>query len=438
MASIKYGKSLEELGQLIAKRPAKNEYKEVEVIANFLEVTKFQYPKVKSYTVDVITDRRAKASKKDSTAAILELLKDTKFGPAAYDGQLLYSVADLIHGSNARKFDVTVEPQDGAGRAKRLTVIIKFSYNYTLKEMSNYMKRNTKQTWDASIQNIFTILNAFLNTKVCTKYQSVGSRFIFPQPTRLQDRVYLYGGVELIHGFYQSFRPGWDRRAKASKKDSTAAILELLKDTKFGPAAYDGQLLYSVADLIHGSNARKFDVTVEPQDGAGRAKRLTVIIKFSYNYTLKEMSNYMKRNTKQTWDASIQNIFTILNAFLNTKVCTKYQSVGSRFIFPQPTRLQDRVYLYGGVELIHGFYQSFRPGWDKLLINVIDSGKIYYPAGNFIDIIPRILYTAQNKRLKTRDELRSGLTANEIATIAKFLQNRDFTTTYAARNQKKN
>ncbi|RHZ83776.1 hypothetical protein Glove_87g147 [Diversispora epigaea] len=144
MASIKSGKPLEELGQLIAKRPAKNEYKEVEVIANFLEVTKFQYPKVKSYTVDVITDGRAKASRKDFIAAINQLLKDTRFDPAAYDGQLLYSV--------------TVEPPDGADRAK---------------------------------------------------YQTVGRRSILPQPTRLQDRVYLYGGVELIHRFYSSFHPGW-------------------------------------------------------------------------------------------------------------------------------------------------------------------------------------------------------------------------------------
>ncbi|RHZ83754.1 hypothetical protein Glove_87g117 [Diversispora epigaea] len=282
MTTTKSGKSFGEIVRLIAKRPVKNEYKEVEVIANFLEVTKFQYPKVKSYTVDVITDRRAKASRKDFTAAILELLKDTRFGPAAYNGQLLYSVADLTHGSNARKFDVTVEPQDGAGRAKRLRVIIKFSYNYTLEEMSNYLKRNTNQTRDASIQNIFTILNAFLNTKVRTEYQTVGKKAIFPQP-----------------------------------------------------------------------------------------------------------------------------------------------------------RLQDRIYLFGGVELIRGFYQSFRPGWDKLLVNVDVCATTYYPTGNFIDIIPRILYTARYKRLKTRDELRSGLTALEIAAIAKFLQDRDFTITYAARNQKK-
>ncbi len=91
--------------------------------------------------------------------------------------------------------------------------------------------------------------------------------------------------------------------------------------------------------------------------------RCNAEIKFQGEINLNLIAEYIKVDSNTPWDGGIQTILTALNAFLNCEVRSKFLSMGKR-IFPQ-TQNKDPIYLPGGIELKHGFYQSIRLGWGK-------------------------------------------------------------------------
>ncbi|CAG8591139.1 14538_t:CDS:10, partial [Acaulospora morrowiae] len=226
------------------------------------------------------------------------------------------------------------------------------------------------------------------------------------------------------------------RAGKVSKKDSDAVVIQLIKNKRFGQraVAYDGQLLYSINDVTDGRKVKDLTVTVRPIDDAGSPKTYKVVIKFSADISLRPMADYVKAGTSQLWDDKIQNIFTVLNAFLTTKVRTRYLSLGKKAIFPEPSE-ENRIFLYGGVELMRGFYQSIRPGWEKLLVNVDVCATVYYPSGPLIHRVPKILYET-GKELRTKEELMRGLSNQDVDVLTRFLKDHYVTTTIRVNNEK--
>ncbi|CAG8589987.1 33253_t:CDS:2, partial [Racocetra persica] len=198
----------------VAKRPQEKPTKgrPVQVMANFLPITKFQYPQVQAYSLEVTNQQtRQQANKKDSEAVFLQMCKEKKFGERvspAYDGNLVYSVTDLCNGTKTKKYEVQIPTQDDVGRPKRFYATLKYSRPFDLREMREYIKENSDQPWDGTIQNILIILNAFLNSKVRTQHLTLGRKAIFPKPEE-NNRRFLHGGVELMLGYWQSIRPGW-------------------------------------------------------------------------------------------------------------------------------------------------------------------------------------------------------------------------------------
>ncbi|CAG8445167.1 6244_t:CDS:10 [Dentiscutata heterogama] len=228
-------------------------------------------------------------------------------------------------------------------------------------------------------------------------------------------------------------------RQQANKKDSEAVFLQMCREKKFGERAspaYDGNLVYSVTDLCNGSKSKRFDVcivTVPAQDDVGRPKRFTAILKYSRPFDLKEMREYIKEKTDQPWDGTIQNILIVLNAFLNSKVRTQHLTLGRKAIFPKPDENRRR-FLLGGVELLSGYWQSIRPGWNQLLINVDICHATYYPSGPMLEVIPKVLRLTPKDKEKSKDDLRCGLSRQEIEIISRFFKDVNVTTSYRGNN----
>ncbi|CAG8732067.1 7718_t:CDS:2, partial [Dentiscutata erythropus] len=225
-------------------------------------------------------------------------------------------------------------------------------------------------------------------------------------------------------------------RQQANKKDSEAVFLQMCREKKFGERAspaYDGNLVYSIIDICNGSKSKRFDVTVPAQDDVGRPKRFTAILKYARPFDLKEMREYIREKTDQPWDGTIQNILIVLNAFLNSKVRTQHLTLGRKAIFPKPEENRRR-FLLGGVELLSGYWQSIRPGWNQLLINVDICHATYYPSGPMLEVIPKVLRLSPKDKEKSKDDLRCGLSRQEIDIISRFFKDVNVTTSYRGNN----
>ncbi|CAG8808807.1 4213_t:CDS:2, partial [Racocetra persica] len=172
-------------------------------------------------------------------------------------------------------------------------------------------------------------------------------------------------------------------------------------------------------------------INIPLQDGAGRAKKFNAVLKYNNECETYQMAEYVKKNSNQRWGDDIQNNLRILNAYINSDVRAQYLTHGRKQIFPKPEP-RNRLFLPGGIELMLGFFQSIRPGWEKLHINIDICATTFYPSGPLIDLIPKIL-----ANVKSKDELRRGLNHNEIELLEHFLKGLNFTTTYRSTNNTK-
>ncbi|CAI2187230.1 12082_t:CDS:2, partial [Funneliformis geosporum] len=73
--------------------------------------------------------------------------------------------------------------------------------------------------------------------------------------------------------------------------------------------------------------------------------------------------------------------------------------------------------LFGGAEVWQGYYQSARPAYEKMLINVDLSATAFYESGPLVQIITKILCR------RTPDDLRRGFTDKELIRVEKTLKN---------------
>ncbi|GES92065.1 piwi domain-containing protein [Rhizophagus clarus] len=240
---------------------------------------------------------------------------------------------------------------------------------------------------------------------------------------------------------YYSFEVTDLKKKKAGRKDSQKVFEQMKKNQKFGAKAlpvFDGGQVYSISqlDIGHRKETRSHSVKVPVDaDGSGREKDLRVEIKYQGEIDLSPIGDYVKENSTSAWDGNVQSNLTVLNAFANNKVRLSFLSVGRKAIFP-PSRDNRPIFLPGGVEMKQGFYQSVRPGWGKLTINVDICATTFYPAGPIIDLIPKIIKSKFDRHEKTRDELRRGLDRREIDTLNRFFRNVMIFVTHRTDNRK--
>ncbi|RIB27960.1 Piwi domain-containing protein [Gigaspora rosea] len=223
---------------------------------------------------------------------------------------------------------------------------------------------------------------------------------------------------------------------KANREEAEAVFYQLLKQKSFGQnvfPVFNANMIYSFNKLCDGKDNKKFDkIRIPPKDGAGRPKFFSAVLKYDSNKCeTYQMAEYVKVNTNQRWGEDIQKNLLVLNAFINSDVRARYLTRGRNQIFPEANP-RDRLFLPDGIELMLGFHQSIRPGWDKLLINIDTCVTTYYPSGLLIDLIPKIL---TNKT--TKDALRRGISENEIKHLKFCLKGLNFTTTYRSANNSK-
>ncbi|CAG8711565.1 5497_t:CDS:2, partial [Funneliformis mosseae] len=199
-------------------------------------------------------------------------------------------------------------------------------------------------------------------------------------------------------------------------------VIQMKLSELFGPNAfpvYDVSHVYSPTKLAigHTKQTMNHDITVPGVDGSGRGKTFRVEIKHQGKIILNTIRDYVKNNSRTPWDGRIQSNLSALNAFANNKVLSEYFSV-MKAIFP-PSCVNNPIYLPGGIEMRYGFFQSIRPGWGRLIINVGTRATTFYPAAPIIDIIPKIF---REKHEKSRDDLRQGLDQNEIDFLNWYLK----------------
>jgi eukaryotic translation initiation factor 2C len=80
----------------------------------------------------------------------------------------------------------------------------------------------------------------------------------------------------------------------------------------------------------------------------------------------------------------------------------------------------------GGVELWRGYFQSVRPGANRLLINVDVTTAMMYKSGPLMEVCLSFFEERDPRKLAPRH----GFTARKIAALAKFLSNLSVTTTH--------
>ncbi|CAG8499182.1 26329_t:CDS:10, partial [Racocetra persica] len=200
-------------------------------------------------------------------------------------------------------------------------------------------------------------------------------------------------------------------RRKAKKNDIYKVFRNLYENKKLGPnifPAFDENMIYSSAEF---GTQKRLNVTIE-------GKQFIAILKFSTEIDFTLLKNYIEQDNYQILDSKLLNLLRVLNIYLNSDVRSRNLTLGRR-TFPIPDKPQ---YLFGGLELMFGFYQSIRIGWNQLLVNHDICVTTYYPSGKLIDLLPLIL---------SHVNLRKGLYDRDIQTLKRFLKNLKFTTTYS-------
>ncbi|CAG8513263.1 10347_t:CDS:10 [Cetraspora pellucida] len=198
---------------------------------------------------------------------------------------------------------------------------------------------------------------------------------------------------------------------KAKKNDTYKVFRNLYEIKKFGPnvfPAFDENMIYSSVEF---GNQKRLNVNLD-------GKQYIAILKFSAEIDFSLLKNYIEQDNYQILDSRLSNLLRVLNIYLNSDVRSRNLTLGRR-TFPIPDRPQ---YLYGGLELMFGFYQSVRIGWNQLLVNHDICATTYYPSGKLIDLLSVIL---------SHVNLHKGLYEKDIQYLKRFLKNLRFITTYS-------
>src|ERR1051325_8829048 len=100
-----------------------------------------------------------------------------------------------------------------------------------------------------------------------------------------------------------------------------------------------------------------------------------------------------------------------LDVIVGHKPSITYTTVGRSFY-----TMQGRQQLSDGIEVWQGYYQSVRPTYKRMLINVDLSATVFYRGGPLVELITRILGQ------RSPDDLRTGIRDKELTRIERIIK----------------
>ncbi|CAG8621924.1 4384_t:CDS:2, partial [Diversispora eburnea] len=209
---------------------------------------------------------------------------------------------------------------------------------------------------------------------------------------------------------------------KREKRDEVMAAFLKSKSPEITAAHY-GSSLYSYKDILIGAKTTNY--RFDHKDCLGAIQNYTVKIKFSSEINLDTAKKFIKGNSNLSWE-DIQENLNVFNSYLNTKVHTMlpHLSSKSKAIFP---KRQERTFLPGGSEILYGYMQSIRLGWENLYVNIDVCNTLVIPEGNLLNLLP-VFLNRENFDSKNLFE-------NEIDYLTRRLKGYKFYTTYSPRSR---
>ncbi|CAG8474276.1 15058_t:CDS:2 [Cetraspora pellucida] len=215
---------------------------------------------------------------------------------------------------------------------------------------------------------------------------------------------------------------GFDIIPKANKDTITYVYDKLAYQNGFNGVFDGNNSIYSATplNLENEKGGNLFELQVS-QSGDFRVRNgsYKVTIRFIQELSFDELQKFVSGSIASVGE--VIKCIMALNAYINFTVRHNYPSIG-RSIFPHSRQVVcpdldlNPIILPGAFELRLGFYQSLRPVWNSLAINVDVCASVFYLGGPFLEVIARLL----NKH--NIDEFRQGLSSREWTILAKFVR----------------
>src|SRR5205809_7804710 len=101
-----------------------------------------------------------------------------------------------------------------------------------------------------------------------------------------------------------------------------------------------------------------------------------------------------------------------LDVLIRYRPSMQYATVGRSFFTPAGSQQ-----LYGGVEVWQGYYQSARPTYRKMMINIDVSATAFYESGDLVQVVVKILGR------RSVEDLRKGISDKDRTKLEKALKN---------------
>ncbi|CAJ0750896.1 17729_t:CDS:10 [Entrophospora sp. SA101] len=222
---------------------------------------------------------------------------------------------------------------------------------------------------------------------------------------------------------YYSFDVFETTRKPAGKKASRKVYEYIRANEFFGSniiSFYDGGPIYSTRQFEFDHEDKDLIVNLPAEVEGGRNKSYRVKIRYQGETDLGEIVDFTSLNSNTKWNSKVQSSLSLLNAALNYMPKSIYLSQGRRSIYPDLPQFEG-VKIPGGFLLKTGIQQALRPGWNGLVVNIDRSSVIFYLPGPLIKTIPEVIFKV-TKRLKTPNELKSGLNPYEFRCLEHYLK----------------
>ncbi|CAJ0909392.1 5960_t:CDS:10 [Entrophospora sp. SA101] len=152
---------------------------------------------------------------------------------------------------------------------------------------------------------------------------------------------------------------------------------------------FDGRKnVFSPRPLALHEDAGTFDVTIPEDDSITTSKRPPRIFKIKIRkvgvINMDELIQYTERKGRLT--PSVLTALMALDVLIRHQPSMKYITVGRSFFTPT-----EATPLFGGLEVWRGFYQSAKPGQNRMFINIDLSATAFYESCPLIVMVTKIL-----------------------------------------------
>ncbi|KAJ1884120.1 hypothetical protein LPJ66_010764, partial [Kickxella alabastrina] len=174
------------------------------------------------------------------------------------------------------------------------------------------------------------------------------------------------------------------------------------------PMVYDARkVAYAPKQVCEPGQTLTLDVT-HTEDG--RSEKFAIEIRQSAVISANLLTEFM-RGSKGVEFADIQPILNAFDLTIGSVIHAEMVGFGRSFF----TRSQLKA-TSGGLELWRGFSFSFRPGVDRLYLNVNTAVTAMYTPGSLLDALVNLL------ELRDINQLRGAITPNKVGVIGNYLR----------------